>query len=91
MKITNAWDSGEAARVYSAALGQQMTDQELKDAIAFYSSPEGRRANAAVAAASAAMGDYVNGRVVAAMQGAMRELGPKVQELVRKYPAVEPP
>jgi hypothetical protein len=85
-KISRSWDTAEATRIYANELAEGMSDQDLKDAIAFYTSDEGKRTHAAISAASTAMSTYVSQQIMAAAPSVMQEIGSRMREIAQKHP-----
>jgi hypothetical protein len=58
--VLTAWDGVQAARIYTSTVVEAMSDEELRDAIAFYASPQGQSTQNAIVLASKRMLDYIN-------------------------------
>jgi hypothetical protein len=86
-KVTNAWSSQEAASIFVSALAEGMTDAEIDEAIAYYSSPEGRKANDVVNDASGRLAEYITSKTSVAVEQEVNVFMAKITELAKKPPS----
>ena len=84
--VTESFDTREAAAAYVKALAESLSEAELGRAIKYYESPEGKRVNEAVIAASVRLSEYVEARVRPAQQLAMKKFVDAVIALRQKLP-----
>jgi hypothetical protein len=72
-KLYNAWDSNEAAKIFSSQIAEQLTDQELAESESFYGTQTGRRSYVAISSGQAKMMEYINQRTSTVMQNWIRD------------------
>lgn len=82
--VSEAWSSEEGAKIYVDALLQGMTETELDDAIAYYSTAQGQRAKAIIANADAKLDEYIASKVEPVKRAQMNRFLAKVLELRKK-------
>ena len=67
----SSWDPKIAARIYAEGLVDVLSEAELQEAEAYYSSPAGAKANAALAESQSRMLQYIQGASAKAVDPAM--------------------
>jgi hypothetical protein len=58
-RVAESWSSKLAASIYISALVEDLTDDEIADAVAYFSSTQGKRANEAIQAANGKLSQYI--------------------------------
>lgn len=85
--IAASWNSSEATNIYMNALAATLTNDDLKSAIRFYKSAEGKRAAGAAASAAQQMGTYVNSRIDASMPLVLEKLRQDIRAISERHKA----
>ena len=72
-KISLAWDSAEAARVYTSTLAENLPEDELRKSIEHYQTPQGQNELKAINEAAAKLNAYILSSSQEACQAATNE------------------
>jgi hypothetical protein len=83
-KVSTAWDTAEAAKVYSTALADVLPEEELRASIQHYRTPEGQHQLKAISEAGSKLTVYILSSVQQANDAAMREFISKVRLISEK-------
>jgi hypothetical protein len=83
-KVSSAWDSGEAAKVYSAALADVLPEKELRASIQHYRTPEGQQELKAMNEAAFKLNAYILNSTQQAYEAGMREFVSRVRSISEK-------
>lgn len=86
-KVSDSWSPREAATVYVSALAEDMTDEEIEDAIGFYSTPEGQKANAAITNATNKLFQYIASKTEPVSRAEMDRFMKRAAERFKKAPS----
>jgi hypothetical protein len=81
--IAVAWDPKVASNIYSNAIANAITEQELQDTERYYATDEGKKVHTAITNGQALMMDYVNSRINMALEREMAGFMEKVKEAAR--------
>ena len=80
-QVLTSWSPQEASRIYTNVIAASMSDDDLKKAIAFYSSTEGQKSVSAAGEANRKLQEYIQSSMAKAMQPALESLMFKVQAI----------
>ncbi len=83
-KTSTAWDTAEAARIYSGALADVLPENELRASIEHYRSSEGQLQLKAISEAAAKLNAYVLSSIQQASQAGTQEFISKLKLIVEK-------
>jgi hypothetical protein len=84
-QVMTSWTPEEASRIYTTAIADSMSDDDLKKSIAFYHSSEGQKSLSAANEAGRKLQEYIQGSMTKAMEPALKEF----MEQVRAIAAAE--
>ena len=65
-RVARSWDAKEASRIYAENLADGLSEQELAEAEAYYSTPGAQKIHQAISRGTAKMVEYINSRTSAA-------------------------
>ena len=83
-KVSNSWDAAEASRIYSEALSRALPEEELRESIEYYSTPEGKNQLRAISAAGAEVNAYIQTSMQKASIAQTQEFIAQMQILIQE-------
>jgi hypothetical protein len=81
-EVLRSWTAAEASRIYTEAVAASMSNDDLRAAIAFYTSTEGKRAQAATNTAAARLQAYIQDATTRSLQTAMARFSQELATVV---------
>lgn len=82
--VVDSWDVDTAVRVYAEEWNKNYTPADIDKVIARYEDPSAKKELEVLLAASAALNRYISGNYNAALEKAMADLMPSVQQAIKK-------
>lgn len=82
--VVDSWDIDTAVRVYAEEWNKNYTPEDIGKVIARYEDPSAKKELEVLLAASAALNSYISGNYNAALEKAMANLMPSIQQAIQK-------
>ncbi len=83
-RITNSWNSAEAARIYSASLVDGLPESDMRAAIEHYKTPEGQRELKVINDAVKKTNSYIMGSIQKETELAMKDFLGEIRSIAER-------